>query len=182
VDFTGAEVGRRFWVGGTIDRCTFESTKLTGTEFYRCLITDSVFATDLRDVVFDGTRKGMMKETPFPEHDRVPLTRVDFTGSRFFMTGFRSCAMEGITWPNDPKLHLITLPSEQVDRALVWLDAQGDRDNTATAKGLRRTIEDEASVMLPDKSRFIVINLAESETPPFTDDMEAALFGAGQRA
>ena len=47
-------------------------------------------------------------------------------------------------------------------------------------EGLRRLM-DEVNVLLPDGTPFVVVNLAEWEQPSYANDMEAALFGEGQR-
>lgn len=181
VDFTKAKMAKRFIVGAQISNCTFRDTKMKATEFYRCLISDTVFATDLREVIFEGRRMGMAKERPFPEYESVPMRGVDFTGSTFYYTTFRQCATEAVTWPEDPKLRIVPVDSPQVEKAIAWLVAQGGGANKGAAKTLHDDVED-ANVALPEGTRYLLVNLAEWERPPLDADVEAALFGAGQRS
>lgn len=179
VDFSKAKLGRRMWSGVTITRCTFTDTKMKGTEFYRCSISDTTFATDLSEVIFDGKRSGLARDLPFPEQESVVMQRVDLSRSRLMFTGFRTCTMEGVSWPEDPKVRVILDPADVVEKAAGWLEAQDGRGNSAAAKGLRRLM-DEVNVLLPDGTPFVVVNLAEWEQPSYANDMEAALFGEGQ--
>ena len=97
----------------TTSRCTFTDTKMKGTEFSRCSISDTTFATDLSKVIFDGKRSGLARDLPFPEQESVVMRRVDLARSRLMFTGFRTCTVEGVPWP----------------------EAQDGRGNSAAARG-----------------------------------------------
>lgn len=179
VDFSRAKFGPRMWTGVTISRCTFDGTKLKGAEFNRCSINDTSFATDLSEVIFDGERLGLARDKPFPEHDSVPMRRVDLSRSTLMFTGFRRCATADLRWPTNPELRVIPDPAGRVKKAIAWLETTGDTGNVAAAKALPRMLHD-MNVLLPDRTPFIVVNLAEWDRPPFKADMATALFGEGQ--
>lgn len=179
VDFTNAKIGGHLWVGATIDGCNFRGAKMQRSEFHRCLITDTKFGTDLTEVTFNGATQGMMKTPPFPEYDRVPMRRLDFTESNLSFTAFRKCAMDDTVWPDDPNVRVITDPVTRIGKAIEWLNGTGAQNNINAGKDLQRLLDD-TGTLLSDGQPFVVVELGFWQKPLFKADVEEALFGAGQ--